>query len=77
MRLYGTVQGVNPKGDVIVKPTMPQKLRNGERVFDKRGKPIGTVKRIFGPVKSPYVSIKQKRHKSSSGLKGKELYIND
>ncbi len=32
--------------------------RIGDRVFDEALKPVGTISDIFGPVSSPYISVK-------------------
>lgn len=34
----------------------------GLKVFDMRGKPIGVVLDVFGPVKSPYIEVKVEGH---------------
>lgn len=43
----------------------------GDTVFDSRKKKVGSVKRVFGPVGSPYVSIKLNE---KTVAEGEELY---
>jgi rRNA processing protein Gar1 len=43
-------------------------------VTDSKGKTIGTIFDIFGPIKSPYVSIKPKV-KNNHRLVNENLYI--
>ncbi len=43
------------KGDLLVKASFAPRV--GEEVFDARKRPLGRVRRVFGPVKSPYVMV--------------------
>ncbi len=48
----------------------------GEGVFDEKGRQIGQVADVFGPVAAPYGSIKLFAGKSQLQLpKGSELYL--
>jgi len=49
-----------PSGKLIVKMTMRKVPRLGTRVVDSRGRFIGIVVDIIGPVRSPYAVVKPK-----------------
>lgn len=39
---------------------------------------LGTVKRVFGPIESPYISVKPpKNYRPSLDIVGKDVYIKD
>ncbi|MDR0508431.1 MAG: hypothetical protein LBG63_01195 [Candidatus Methanoplasma sp.] len=47
----------------------------GNHVFDSNRNKIGSVKRVFGPVSEPFISVAVDDAAILKGLKGKELYI--
>ncbi|MCL2510286.1 MAG: hypothetical protein FWF07_04315 [Methanomassiliicoccaceae archaeon] len=47
----------------------------GNHVFDSKKNKIGTVKRVFGPVNGPFVTVAVDDAALLKGLKGKELYV--
>ena len=75
MKFLGVMQGSNPKDELIAKTNGSVAVNKGDKVFDKKRKPVGTVKRIFGPVKAPYVSIRPKKKGASPESVGDEFYI--
>jgi len=46
----------------------------GNHVYDSKKNKIGTVKRIFGPVNEPFITVAVDDAAVLRGLKGKELY---
>jgi len=50
----------SPSGKLIVKMTMHKIPRLGTRVVDSRGRYVGMVVDIIGPVRSPYIVVKPK-----------------
>ena len=42
--------------NIILKADMMPRI--GDKVFNETLKPVGTISDIFGPVSSPYVSVK-------------------
>ncbi|MCL2148571.1 MAG: hypothetical protein FWH47_04465 [Methanomassiliicoccaceae archaeon] len=46
----------------------------GERVFDSKKNKIGTVKRIFGPIEEPFITVAVDDPAVLKGLTGKEVY---
>jgi rRNA processing protein Gar1 len=77
MRQFGFVKGTNPRGEVIARATRRERVEVGDRMVDKKRKPIGTVKRVFGPVRSPYVCIRPKKGIDGRDLIDSEVYIDD
>ena len=51
-------------------------VRIGEPVFDKKGKKVGIVFDIFGPVASPFLAIKT-TVTSPEGIVGEPLYLGE
>lgn len=56
MQRIGLVLHISSSRNAILKA---EKLpRIGDKVVDEKMKPVGTVFDVFGPVSSPYVSVK-------------------
>ena len=55
MDCLGDVETVSGEGRFVVKAVAAPEIN--ETVFDSDGKRLGTVKRIFGPVEGPYVTV--------------------
>lgn len=72
MDCLGSVEGITTEGHAIVKCDALPDI--GNAVFDMNKHRVGTVKRIFGPVDSPYASVTTKDY--AGVLKGKKLYFN-
>ena len=54
MELLGTVAESDSKKMIVRGGSLPE---TGDSVFDSRKRKVGTVRRVFGPVDSPYVSV--------------------
>jgi RNA-binding protein len=74
MEFLGIVDGTADKGIVIVMGTenIPDV---GNSVYDSDKNRVGTVKRVFGPVKEPFVTVVVDDAAVLKGLKDKRLYI--
>ena len=72
MDFLGTVDEITNEGRIVVRSSVLPEV--GNAVFDSSSKKIGTVKRIFGPVDEPFVSINLDKGVSPEKLKGKEVY---
>ena len=48
----------------------------GMRVLDAKGKEVGVVQDVFGPVKRPYLSIRP-RVSNANELVGRELFLRE
>jgi RNA-binding protein len=74
MELLGIVDGAADNGIAVVVGTedIPD---IGSPVFDSNNNKIGTVKRIFGPVKEPFITVAVEDAAVLSKLKGKEVFI--
>ena len=76
MYCLGKVRGLGYNGKLLVKGRFAPRLEL--EVLDKKMRIIGKVSRVFGPVDSPYVSIKSPiNHKPSLDMVGKEVYVRD
>jgi len=55
MRTLGVVQDITRLGEILVRGERLQARRGA--VFDARKRRIGHIKRVFGPVDSPYILV--------------------
>jgi rRNA processing protein Gar1 len=62
------------KGNKNLIITLQAEARIGQSVFDKTGKPIGKIFDIFGPVMTPYASIKLNADTKLVKVEGKPLF---
>jgi RNA-binding protein len=73
MELLGIVEEITTDGKLIIKgKTLPD---IGDPVFDQRERAVGTVKRIFGPVDEPYITVTVDDKAIAQGQKNKALYF--
>jgi RNA-binding protein len=74
MEFLGIVDEISDNGMIVVIGTdeIPD---IGNPVFDSQRNKIGSVKRVFGPVKGPFITVAVDDAALSKKLKGKELYI--
>ena len=70
MQILGQIINLNPNGTIVVKARNVPRI--GAVVVDENLKTIGKIFDIFGPIVSPYVTIKSKY---ASRLKNKKLYF--
>ena len=55
MELLGNVETVSGEGRFVVRSVSAPEMN--EAVYDASGNRLGIVKRIFGPVEGPYVTV--------------------
>ena len=72
MQRLGLVLHISPSRNIIIKVENVPKI--GETVVDEKLKPIGRVFDVFGPVSSPYSSIKPSIQKPDN-LVNKTVYV--
>ncbi|MCL1811791.1 MAG: hypothetical protein FWG41_06240 [Methanomassiliicoccaceae archaeon] len=74
MEFLGTVGETADNGIAVVTGTedIPS---IGNPVFDSNKKRIGTVKRVFGPIKEPFITVAVDDPAAVNKLRGKDLYI--
>ncbi|MEM2934153.1 MAG: Gar1/Naf1 family protein [Methanocellales archaeon] len=80
MKKLGVVLHVSARGDLILKKDRSNSLpRIDSIVVDKKLSKIGMIRDIFGPVDSPYISVKpyKKAINELRALIGEKLYIKD
>lgn len=72
MDYLGEVETVTNDGKIVVRAVTAPEVNVG--VFDSRERKIGTVKRVFGPVDSPYVTVVPVSKGNVSGLLNMKTY---
>lgn len=70
MEVLGSVIGITSEGNLTVKCEGSPGI--GDFVFDQKHRQIGRVRRLMGPVDSPYVSVSVK---NSKGFTGRTLFF--
>jgi RNA-binding protein len=74
MEFLGAVEETGGNGTAIATCTKnPPDI--GDTVFDSGRNKIGTVKRVFGPVENPFVTVAVEDAAVLRTLKGKDLYV--
>jgi rRNA processing protein Gar1 len=74
LRRLGKIIHASKSRSLIVKLEKPNPPKLGSKVFDEKLKEIGIVTDVFGPVSSPYVSIKPSTVKLENYI-GKTVYV--
>jgi RNA-binding protein len=72
LQRLGRALHISPSRNVIMKIERIPKI--GETVVDENLKPIGKISDVFGPVSSPYVSVKT-AIRQPERLTNKMLYV--
>lgn len=75
MRRLGKVLHVSGRGSIILRTEKTPPMGKDSRVLDKKAQDIGFISDVFGPVKTPYVSIKPKKGVDPAKLVGQMLYL--
>jgi len=73
MKVLGTVQEIACDGKMIVRGGGTPFPR--ARVVDNRKRHLGRVRRVFGPVDSPYISVETTDEINLMGMIGKQVYF--
>ena len=68
----GVVETVSGEGRFVVKATAVPEI--DEAVLDSKGKRIGTVKRVFGPIEGPYVTVNAEGGTPLTDIVGNMVY---
>ena len=72
MDVLGVAECISHEGLIIVRgDAVPE---HGNAVYDSKQKKIGTVKRIFGPVERPYISVAPSDKAAAANIPGKKVY---
>lgn len=72
MSPLGKVVNVTRRGQVVARS--PGKPRLGARVTDHRGREVGKVADLIGPVREPYVLVAPAGSVDAKRLLGQELF---
>lgn len=73
MDILGVVEDVSNEGLIIVRGDVTPE--HGNIVYDFKQTKIGTVKRIFGPVDRPYISVTPSDKTILKNISGKKVYF--
>ena len=73
MDFLGVAEEVTSDGKIIVLGVTAPEI--GDPVFDARQRRIGSVKRVFGPVDGPYVSVVPVDKMLLTNISGKKVYF--
>ena len=73
MDVLGVVEEVTHDGNIIVRGAVTPEY--GNIVYDSKKNKIGSVKRIFGPVDGPYVSVAPVDKTVLVSISGKNVYF--
>ena len=68
----GCVETVSGEGRFVVKAAAVPEMN--ETIYDSEGKKLGNVKRIFGPIEEPYVTVSTDRDAVPTDIVGKKVY---
>jgi rRNA processing protein Gar1 len=55
MKSLGIIKNITREGQLLLKTTKSVKI--GTEIYDAKGRRIGKVSRVFGPVKGPYMTL--------------------
>ncbi len=75
MRRLGKVLHVSSRGSLVLRTDKTPPMGKQARVLDKKAQEIGIIIDVFGPVKSPFVSIRPKGNIDPQKLVGQMLYL--
>ena len=73
MELLGEVETVTNDGKLIVRAQITPDINSA--VCDAKGHKVGNVKRIFGPVDEPYVTVIPASKDVVNGILNKKIYF--
>lgn len=71
MEKVGYVLRISRSKRIIVK--LEKEVKEGEILYDDRGRKAGEVVEVFGPIRAPYASLKPLTDRLH-GLKGRKVY---
>ena len=72
MKRLGVVENLSYDGTVIVRSEFAPP--RGATVVDKRNRALGTVVKVFGPVREPFAAVRPKAP-GSPALLGADVYV--
>jgi len=72
MKRLGVVENLSYDGTVLIRSDFAPPY--GAAVVDRKGTALGTVMKVFGPVKQPFIALRP-AGKPAMGLLGTEVYL--
>lgn len=73
MELLGEVETITNDGNIVVRAVTAPEVNAA--VYDGKENRIGKVKRIFGPVDAPYVTVSPADRGRTGDITGKKLFL--
>ena len=73
MDVLGVAEVVSNEGLIIIRGDVTPEY--GDIVYDAKQKRMGTVKRVFGPVDRPYISVVPSDRIVPADIPGKKVYF--
>jgi RNA-binding protein len=73
MDLLGVVEELGSNGNLIIRGVTTPDV--GNSVYDSKERKIGSVKRIFGPVESPYITVIPLDKSALKSITDKKVYF--
>ena len=73
MQPIGVALHLSKGGKLVVRGTLTPKA--GRKLYDEKGKLIGTSTEVFGPIKTPYVSVRLAKGVDSEKLLKQKIFI--
>lgn len=75
LRKLGKVLHVSKRGSLILRTEKTPPVGPDTVVMNKKAEEIGSILDVFGPVKSPYVSVRPKEKSGMDEYVGQTLYF--
>ena len=75
LRRLGKVLHISKRGSIILQTDKTPPVGGRSIVLDKKAQEVGIIIDVFGPVKTPYVSVRPKRKTDPHKLVGQMLYL--
>ncbi len=75
MRRLGKVLHISKRGTIIIQTDKTPPVGRRSIVLDKKAQEVGIIIDVFGPVKTPYVSVRPRRKNDLEKLVGQMLYL--
>jgi len=74
MKFVGTIQDISHNGDILARGKFVPRIGTEVYAMNRR---VGMIVNVFGPVSSPYITIRPRREKGETlaELIGSEIYI--
>jgi rRNA processing protein Gar1 len=73
MQPIGVALHLSKSGKLVVKGTLTPKA--GRKLYDEKGAEVGRAVEVFGPIKTPYISVRLAKGVDSEALLKQKIFI--